>query len=803
MTLRAYALLLSASLGLFAASSDAAISYRLEVNFDGTRTTAYPNGDKPQGGTCPPSGWTQASVGDGGGQICELSATNFTFNVFGSTQAQNNTFVYQDGGGADVQIQARILNTYAGSAEANASTGVGIRESTSQSAWFMQCHSLQSGSTAVQCSYGSAGTYTNSNCASGQSRPIYVGVSYDDSESDVRGFWSLDGSTWNECVQVARNLSDDLAYIFGASKSAVTTLQAEHDGIELDNAIDFYTPAGGGGGPLLVTPIEDQTGSQGGAFSLSCAANFTGATSYSVSGLAGSTGITFNTSNCSFSGNFNANDVGTRTVTVTASNASGDTPDSFELAVSASSGDVFLIATSSSNRTYNCNNANGANGASWTSIRTSGTGTQPLAGDTIVLAGGTHAHLTFQFCSGTPSSYLTIRNDTSDNEPAVIRKTSATQSGSVLTFNNSDNFHVDGSGKYVGAPAGVLGVNPSTFADGRTQAGIIVTRSATSGRPNRFVRAEGTSCTPGCIFEGIEVDGIDHADTATEGNSGICFSLNDHTVKAVDFPGVWREDIIFRGNYPHNCGGINGEGFYIGPNADELDLPLRDVTFEYNLVEHPAGSCMQVKNVRDGTNGMYYNHLYDCGEDDDQGHNYFMHCQCTADFDFIGNVGTRTTGFGIQFSFQDATPGEAGTLTIENNILGDVGNGATPANDVIKITKASSAPALAIVVRGNTLAEAPAAAIDCASSVTGRVINNIFAATNTQAPGCPSASNNRTGTLASQNFTNAAFNDYTLTATSPACNSATADMPDDDFEGDARPQGSADDQGADESSACP
>jgi hypothetical protein len=89
--------------------------------------------------------------------------------------------------------------------------------------------------------------------------------------------------------------------------------------------------------PVLVTPIPDQTGAVGGTTSLNVTGNFTGETSFTATPLPA--GVSFNAG--VFSGTFtNVQSVDT---TVTAINADGSTPDTFNWGISAAATPPVLV----------------------------------------------------------------------------------------------------------------------------------------------------------------------------------------------------------------------------------------------------------------------------------------------------------------------------------------------------------------------------------------------------------------------------------------------------------------------------
>jgi hypothetical protein len=779
--------------------AQAAISLHLAANSSApSLDTRYPNGDRPNAGCTVPSGWTEISLGDGGGEICEQSATEFYLNVSGSSQSQNNHLVHKDAGAADVQLEARITNTYAGSADNNASTGVGLREAATQDAYIFQCHSLQGGAAAVQLTYGAAGSYTNVNGAAGQARPRYVAVTYDLTSGALKCHESADGSAWSEVGGTNRAMSDVIGYVFGASKSAVATLQATLDNIWMGSTIDAYTPSDPGGGPTLVTPIPNQSAAQGTPFSLSIAENFSGQTSYTATGFPGAGGFTFNTATGAVAGTPDSDDVAASPFNVDfcGRNGVGPTCDISQFTVSAVPGDTLVVTSGTA--TVDCDTYEG--------------GGVVDPGDILEIAGGVRGPLTILDCHGTPSNPIIIRNDVTDNEAATIRRT--TGSAPALELVNLTNWKIDGMGKFVGADSGVCGYTQATGALGTTQCGVVV--ETTGGTGGFVIRMNGTTCAGTvlnpqfCEIKGLKING---------GNvSGAGLSMNDHAVAFLANDGgsgtdddLWRENITVSNNYMVDVGNTTGEGMYLGPNQDAVDpdLPLRNIAVRNNYILNPARDCINTKSVLDGNNILEYNYLVGCGQAGETTQNRALNLNGAAGYEIRGNVALDVGGEGLLMTWQDIanlTPGTPTfTVLIENEIYANVGLNPGSANDGAKFTRNSSAqtPGQSATMRNVTIATTDGNGVTCGSSTTVTVSNSILAGlVGTAVSGC-SSSNNRTGTVAAQNFVNAAADNYELTSSSPACNSATANSPDFDYEGEARPQDSADDQGADEATACP
>jgi hypothetical protein len=824
----------------------AAISLQLAANYDATRNSKYPTGNKPQGGTCPPTGWTAVSLGDAGGDICG-SATEFDVAASGTHQISDSRIVHKDAGNGDVQLKARITDSYTGTTQNFSGVGIQLREAATDTAYAISCHSLRNSATAIQAQYGANGSYTTANGAAGQARPRYVALTYDLSTGDLKCHASADGTTYTEVASTNRAMSDVLAAVAGWSDVTTETLSATLDNIALGSTITVYTPAGGGGGgPTLVTPIVSQTGVQGIAFVLkdsggvdtTCASNFSGATSYAVSGLHVSTGITFNTSTCAFGGTPNANDVGTDSITVTATNAGGSTPETFQLTVSAVPGDTFLIpntvAGGAASRTYNCETDGGAsdyNGdTTWTDIGVGGATGPPRGGDVIELEGGLHLGgsgsgptLMLVNCQGTAAQDLIIRNQTTATAPAEIRRATTTTGSFIFVCRHCSAVDITGMGGYSGIEPGELGVTDD-HTENRVSYGILVSRAATAGRPSAYLKLDGTSAmrtdasasfagtagTGGVTVRGVKVDGVDRADSPAEGSVGICFDLNDHDYKRASYAsGVYREDIVWTNLYGEFCGVEGGEGFYIGANASLADVPLRNVEVSHSIMESTSSECVNIKDtVSSGTgaNVLHHLHLYGCGLGPSNNGAGGISLQNPGNFHIYQNY-IEDAGEGVTIKQSSPPSGFSVEITIENNIFNEIDQLSSSLGQGIRATRASTSVYnySPFTIRNNTFANVREECVYANGPVTVDIHANIFAAC---AEGASSvgvtaggtATNNLTGTVASFNFVNQVLDNFHIGDDSPACNAQTTSDPDDDYDGDAR-AGTAD-IGADENATC-
>lgn len=808
-------------------ASHAAISLTLAPNYDETRTTAYPNGDKPIAGCTPPTGYTEANVGDGGGEICEQSITEFDFNVSGSNNATDAHIAYKDAGAADVQIEARITDTFAGSAENFASVGVGIREAATQASWLFQCHSLQSGATAIQCRYGDSGSYTTVNCASDQIRPRYVAVTYDVSSTEIKGFESSDGSTWLECASTTRGLSDALGYMVGASKSATETTQVTIDNFSLGTTIDAYTPSDppGGSPPVLVSSIPNQTGTQGEAFSLTFSAYFTGATSYSTTAFPGSSGLS-ESSDGVVSGTPSASDVSASPYSedLCATNADGTTCDTvqFSFAPSSGSSSTFTVPDvgDTTSSTFNCSTTGGANGASWSSVLSSGSNTRPQPGDTILITSGERGNTEFRDCHGSSSSPITIKKTAS----ATRLQINASGADGLL-FRNTSNVIADFTVNWTGQTAGcgwVAGTSESPLTD----CGLLVVGTSQHGVKLRGQRG------PNVTIKGIEIDG--NWSGSGGGGMDVGFSPNDQSYclstvpadyanLAAYYNGVEYIDTLTASDmYIHDIG---KEAMYFGPNVDYGSCG--DVPGQTNVGNVPR--------IKDGVIARVY--IDTAGYD---GINCKSGIKGTTDGQacLIEEVYVTTIGMGIEASgansvaiacfesectvrnskvrITSSPPGAANGVTCSGNkapsqwetaaggplecILENLDVSDTDGNCISIGRNAGMAAARSVDIHNNTLTDCGGNSVNIAQRVAengggGTVRDNLPTKSVSVPAGVTNANNAVCTESTTCGFEDHAANDYRIDATSTGHDSAGQCI-DEDLLGTSRPQGADCDRGA-------
>ncbi len=230
-------------LACFATTANAAISLSLSANFDLTRTTAYPLGDKPLPQPfC--TTWECGPWGDAVGDVRQVSDTELEIAASSANDLDNIVVATQDFPTGDIQVVAQLPAAYTGWLEDFTSFGVICQESEDVGSFF----------ATVRISNGSApprfrtGTSVTSSVQTGDTltaRPEYVALTYDDSESLLAGWQSDDGVTY---TQIGTSVSRDLAAtakcgVFGTSNEVGQTSFATLTDVVASSVITVFTPA--------------------------------------------------------------------------------------------------------------------------------------------------------------------------------------------------------------------------------------------------------------------------------------------------------------------------------------------------------------------------------------------------------------------------------------------------------------------------------------------------------------------------------------------------------------------------------
>jgi hypothetical protein len=426
--------------------------------------------------------------------------------------------------------------------------------------------------------------------------------------------------------------------------------------------------------------------------------------------------------------------------------------------------------------------------------QTFGGGIKP--GDTITLASGTRGPLRISNCTGTTHDPITIRNDTSGTGPTVIRRPSASSGGFVFTLQNVEHIVVDGTGGWKGSSGhcgwirGELGTN----------CGIQITRVSEGDTPTAFLKFLGLFRN--YTVRGLRINGRSWgSDDLGDSSHGIGISVVSAEVSS-DYPGYWRENILYEQNYIHNT---RSECMYIGPNwnIDNPRIPLRNITIQDNYLHTCGRNAITLKSAVDGANIIQRNYAARTGLQNVNTGLGAIYGFTTSHLALRQNIVIESAGqcYGIDAQrIPDTFNG--GYFYAQNNLgvrCGLIGF-SEKGYGVSARTDSGSNVLENVVVDYNTIVDSEATGIRIGSALDDRrvsVRNNIIANPKTGEPiRGGTQENNLTGSLGSMRFFDPTRDDYRLSASSPAVNSGTLPSPSVDLFGASRPQGGAPEQGA-------
>ena len=401
-------------------------------------------------------------------------------------------------------------------------------------------------------------------------------------------------------------------------------------------------------------------------------------------------------------------------------------------------------------------------------------------GDTVTLAAGTRGPLVIKNCRGTATQRIRIRNDAGGTGPVVIRRTSGNAGGFIFSCVDCIQVNIDGSAKWVGAPASETRGIKITMAGG--------------GAPSAFMKVAGLSRFMTIRY--IEIDGT----WPSIANDGIGMSVNDHNMNTVDNPGIWREGFLIEHNYVHNT---EGEGLYVGSNYnDGHELPVRDVEIRNNLIEDTGWDGMNLKYAIAGNNKIHHNVLKRVGSELDATSGQHRGMTMYEGGGSIYNNWIEKSGQAGILHFLQYLPESFGTQTCEiyNNVIVSPGQTDPSIGHGILSSNRSGAAVPLPKIYNNTVIGANGDGIRVGDRAAGGFVrDNIVAGAAgvpIGAPGNVVQENNRAGSISNMGFANAAANDYRLTPGSPARNAGGAGFPPTDYLDVPRPQEGAADQGA-------
>jgi hypothetical protein len=465
----------------------------------------------------------------------------------------------------------------------------------------------------------------------------------------------------------------------------------------------------------------------------------------------------------------------------------------------------FVIPVSSAQRTIN-----GASEVAytlnsvavrWESLSTSGK-TIPSGGDTIVLeatSGVTH-HGPIKFINirGTSlSDLIYIKAPTSGSTPAIIRRVDPAPGGFALEFTDCRFFKIDGymAARTSNRSCGIKIMYAKNAATNDKEGISSYVKLSASSNQSTF------GITDNCILAYIEIDGgwQNNANSVTSNGIGISTNSNEYLV--ANHAGKWQENITIEYCWVKNT---EGEGMYIGPNWYTGSLPCRNATIRYNRIENTNWTGFQLKSWASGTNVVYGNYIYNAGFAGDDGHSNA--CQLLdGTYQAWGNHFELCFNSGLTFWLNDI-PASYGILDqiAYNNVIVDPGNNGI---NVGSSALGRAGQALA-TPRGqlynNTIVRAPngnPCTIESDAASGSFIRNNLAANCGSFSPATSlsniTVTNNRSGTVAAQNFFNDPERNYRLTASSPARDAGISGYPFTDFDGVVvRPSGASADQGA-------
>ncbi len=409
-------------------------------------------------------------------------------------------------------------------------------------------------------------------------------------------------------------------------------------------------------------------------------------------------------------------------------------------------------------------------------------------GDTVTLSSGTRGPLTIRSCNGTSANPIIIRNDPGASSPAVISRSGGSAGGFLFSCNTCIGVEIDGSYKWNGAP------NNKTY-------GIKITLAG-GPEPTSFLRIAGLSRF--VTIRNIEIAGIFPKGSST----GIGISVNDHSVKRSEYPGLWREGFLIEDNYIHN---VSVSGMYIGPNYREKELPLRNVEIRRNLIEDTGWEAINTKSMIAGENSIHHNVIRRAGLNGERSNDPSQYSGITNNsgtVEIYNNWIEKTGQHGIQV-WTSQGPKESEGLGpfatyIWNNVIVDAGGLWRPfmLNSYgINVGAEDGCEKPIPYVFNNTIVDSRQSAINLSGHVGNGayVRDNVIAGAESnpiRAPGFVKLTNNLVGPVSKMGFVDPAQLNFRLGPNSPARNDGSDGFPQIDFDDVTRPKGGAPDQGA-------
>jgi hypothetical protein len=302
--------------------------------------------------------------------------------------------------------------------------------------------------------------------------------------------------------------------------------------------------------------------------------------------------------------------------------------------------------------------------------------------------------------------------------------------------------------------------------------------------------------------KGVEIDG--NFPTCTW---GIGIDVNDHDYKLADHQGEWREGYVFKNNFIHSTA---RSGIYFGPNQDDEaagDLQVRNNEIAYNYVTKTGCDGIKYKSVLEGQSSIHHNYVSNTGQstagssDGCSSNGIILYEAGYTDIhsNYVESPSLNSGGQGnciLQYT-QDLSSAKVARLptSIYNNTV----HNCKGAGIAIGRKDSSVSMPVATISYNTVVAPVGGAGITVNSSVTSCTVRDNLVAGESISAGQCVLTNNRVGTVESQQFHDPNRRDFRLTASSPALNAGSTQCPALDQVRTLRPLGGACDQGALES----
>lgn len=749
-----------------------ALSVKVALNYDSTVDSTYRDGDKPIEDPGEPTTWTLGEKGDAANcQLSETSSTAISLVADGtregtSTLPANYCYAYQTITG-DGQATVQIPSDWVGPDDW-AGIGVVVTVGNEDSDWQALCYQF-SNASANRLKYGEPETLITT--VNGQTGTfLHRAIAIEDAIDRGTCFESADGTNW---TPIGEFVADAASYRIGAVMWSHETNVTTSADLTVSFSETITLPVAAApveGEPEWDTEISNQSWPEDTAItpidvSGNCSIS-SGSKSFSGSGLP--TGVSISSAGV-ISGTPTTS--GNGTATIMCSDGTDATDEAFSWQVTQETPGETCATISTGTGAFD------------------GSSCEP--GEVIIISGTSRGPLRIQNVFGTAGSPITIRPDTTLSNRLTVTGSSTWN----FELRNVEHAVVDGTGGWVGAPAGTCGVTIVNGAPVLNTAACGLQVLCSGGTPQANFKF--TRSTKNVTVKGVLIDG-NSSWVGGPCNGGQGFDLNDHNYKLEDHPGEWREGFLITQNALID---IHSQGFYWGPNWGNPpvgDLPARNNEISYNYIFRAGGECMEIKSVIAGNTPVHHNYVDTCGGR------------------FTGDTSGGGGGHGIRFfegGFGEVhsnwvrgtnlspclsqvmlhlPASEVATVPMSfyNNVTWDCGTFG------INTTHGSGDARVQPTIYNNTFIDTGTAIQVVSIAATPCVVRDNLVAGGSINGGPCTETNNRTGSVASLNFEDSDDDDYRLTDSSPAKNAGTANCPSVDILGVSRPQGSDCDQGA-------